>query len=196
MGKEMTTPQLVSDIQAAVAGDEDAWQRLLATYRPAMEQWSSSFSADGELSRSDLVQTAWFQVFEGLDKFNGVENPDDVAPMFYQWLKVTARNAMLTLIKHRNRKRRKPDQPFVNGHDFVMVDRHQKTPSSIVAHDEQLERLRNAIENMNDPLDKQIVGMIVEDGLSLRMVANLLGRDYSTIRRRFLRIIASLGSRI
>ena len=60
----MTSNQLVADIQAAVAGDAQAWERLLVTYRPAMEQWSSSFSADGELSRSDLVQVAWFQVFK------------------------------------------------------------------------------------------------------------------------------------
>lgn len=190
----MTADQLIADIRAAQQGDADAWERLLVTYRPAMESWSLSFSPHGEMSQRDLVQVAWLQVFKGLDKFNGVEQPEHVAPMFYKWLRITARNAMLTLLKHRSTQRRAPEHPMVNGDNLALTDPEQRTPSSIVARGEQINRLQVAVQNLADPLDRQIVAMVTKDGLSLRVVAGILGRDYSTIRRRFHNVLAKLGN--
>lgn len=188
----MTADNLVADIQSARSGDADAWQRLLETYRPAMESWSAGIATDNELSQSDLVQTAWLRVFKGLHSFKGADQPDHIVPMFYQWLKVTARNAMLTRIKHGKARCRSPKTPLVNGHEDLLADIEQKTPSSIAVHNEQLNRLASAVERLADPLDRQIVSMVTEDGLSLRIVATTLDRDYSTIRRRFNKFLERL----
>ena len=192
----MTAQQLVSDIRAACKGDSESWERLLMTYRPALESWASTFSINGDMSQRDLVQEAWLQVWKGLGSFRGVEQPDIVTALFYQWLRVTARNAMLTCLKHRNAKRRLPDKPVVNGHDWSLQDHQCKTPSSIVSAHEQALRLQKAIEELPEPLDRQIVSMVTEDGLSLRVVSNVLGRDYSTIRRRFHGVLSKLETKL
>jgi len=192
-GDEMTTEKLLANICLAQQGDSDAWQNLLVTYRPVMERWASGIHTDSEMSQADLVQIAWMQAFKGLGKFKGVAQPRFVAPMFYQWLRITARNAMLTSVKRGKTQRRSPDRPLVNGHVAQLADQKQKTPSSIVARNEQLNRLAAAVDSVTDLFDKQIISMVFEDGLSMRSAAQLLGRDYSTVRRRFHALIHQLG---
>ena len=188
----MTSNQLVADIYAARQGDAVAWERLLETYRPVLETWALAFSSNGDLSHSDLVQEAWLYVWKGLDSFKGVEDPEHVTPMFYRWLKITARNAMLTRIKHRQAKRRFPDCPVVSDVDQPIEDDGANTPSSIVSHKEETMRMRAAVDRLSDPLDRQIINMVTEDGLSLRVVSSVLGRDYSTIRRKFHNVLGRL----
>ena len=188
----MTSNQLVADICAARQGDSEAWERLLDTYRPVLESWALAFASNGDLSHSDLVQEAWLHIWKGLDTFKGVEDPALVTPMFYRWLKITARNAMLTRVKHRQAKRRRPDGPVYNGEYIGDVDNGAPTPSSIVATEEAKAQTRNAVENLPDPIDRQIISMVIDDGLSLRVISRVLGRDYSTIRRKFHNVLGQL----
>ncbi|MGI9516127.1 MAG: RNA polymerase sigma factor [Pirellulaceae bacterium] len=186
--------QLTADIRAAIGGDTEVWQRLLETYRPAFERWAESFSHDSELSQADLVQEAWLRVYRGLSGFRGVEQTDGVPAAFYVWLRTTARNAMLAKWRARNANRRIPDDQKTNGQFSLLADPNTHTPSSIVAHNEELSHLHNAISQLDDPMDRQIIGMVFEDGLSLRSVSRLLDMEYTTLRRRFHRLLGQLAS--
>ncbi len=157
----------------------------METYRPALEAWASNFSTEGEMSHRDLIQEAWLQIWKGLGSFRGVDDAEHVGPVFFRWLKVTARNAMLTTVKHRQAQCRSPDQPVMGNGHWNLPDDAMKTPSSIVALDEEIVRMRIALSELPDPLDRQIFSMVTDDGFSLRLISDLLGRDYSTIRRRF-----------
>lgn len=186
--------QLALDIRAARRGDAESWTRLLKTYRPVLESWASAYTTSGELSQRDLVQEAWMQIWKGLNSFRGIDHPEHVTAMFYQWLKITARNAMLTRLKHRNAKRRKPEQLLQNASEWL--DPESRTPSSQAAHNEQVQRMRQAVDRLTDPIDRQILFMVSEDNLSLRFTARLLGKDYSAVRRRFLKVLSNLEDAI
>ncbi len=188
--------QLTSDIRAAVAGDQTVWVRLFETYRPAMQRWALSFSHDSEMSQDDLVQEAWLRVCKGLSGFRGVDQKDGIPAAFYSWLRVTARNAMLAQWRTRNTNRRIPDELMVSGESLFVADPNTRTPSSIAAQHEELARLQNAIADMPDARDRQIIGMVFEDGLSLRTVAQLLDMDYSALRRRFHVLLSELSTSV
>lgn len=184
------------DLRSAQQGDGDAWRRLYHRYRPALESWAGSFRANGEMSEGDLIQEAWIKVFKGIGGFNGVETDrtDELAQVFFQWLRVTCRHAMLTRIKYSQAARRHPRNPSPSNEEFELADTQIKTPSSIVESVEQAERLRKAIEELPDNIDRQIISMSFEDNLSLRAIANILNTEYTAIRRRFHFLLGCLGS--
>ncbi len=178
---------LVVDIRAAQQGDSGAWDRLFLMYRPALQSWAGRFRVSGEMSEHDLIQEAWIHVFNGIGRFNGVDSnrSDEMPIVFYKWLRVTARHAMLTRIKYSQAAKRHPEKPIVRNEDFELTDHQIRTPSSIVEGDEQAEHLRVAIADLPEFSDRQIISMSFEDNLSLRAIASILNKDYATIRRRF-----------
>jgi RNA polymerase sigma factor (sigma-70 family) len=51
--------------------------------------------------------------------------------------------------------------------------------------DEQVERVRAALERLTDDQDRQIVHLRFLEGLSLRQIATRLGRSHEFVRQRF-----------
>ena len=190
----MSSDQLTQDILSAKAGDRDAWERLFVRYRPAVESWSRKVTASHESSQRDLLQDAWLQIWKGLQSFEGGASDQETSAMFYSWLRVTARNAILSRLKIANAKRRQPDLPMANGQQVKFYPNQDSTPSSIVARNESLDKLEELVAELPDSMDRQIFTIVMQDGLSIKEAARLLERDYSTVRRRLHRLLERLGN--
>ncbi|MEL7498162.1 MAG: sigma-70 family RNA polymerase sigma factor [Planctomycetota bacterium] len=187
---------LVNDIRLAVKGDQEAWMRLFAKYREVLAKWADDIEDPSHLSQRDLIQDAWLKVFKGLGKFRGADSDQEMAACFYVWLRTTVRRAFLSTLESIHAQKRKPKDAEIHREIGPMVDNEQSTPSSIVMKEEQNHKVVAAVENLEDPLDRQIIKMFIWEGLSLKTIASVLGMDYTKLRRRHHLILAKLGSEI
>jgi RNA polymerase sigma-70 factor (ECF subfamily) len=69
------------------------------------------------------------------------------------------------------------------------------TPSAIVQHKEELERLRGAMEGLPEE-DLRILKMHYFDKAPSTEIAQVLGIDEATVRRRLVRVTARLGQQL
>ncbi len=83
-------------VQAAAAGDEEAWRRLVGRYVGLVWSVVREFRLGTELSE-DIVQTTWLRLAENLDK---IREPDRVG----SWLAVTARREAIRVSRKRIRE--------------------------------------------------------------------------------------------
>jgi RNA polymerase sigma factor (sigma-70 family) len=89
------TPDIAALVRGAVAGDRQAWERLVEQYSRLI--WS--ITVDFKLAESDaadVAQTTWLRLLEHIDR---IEYPDRVG----SWLAATARNECLRNLAARKR---------------------------------------------------------------------------------------------
>jgi len=142
-----------------------------------------------DLSVSDLIQEAWIRVWQGLRDFEGTDNEEEAAAVFYQWLRRTAWHVMLNIREARQAQRRRPPGHVVRLGDgdstCPVVEASGKSPSGIAATSEDTCRVRKAVERIADPTDRAVIQLAFWDGLSLREIADILDQSYDSVRRRF-----------
>ena len=83
-------------VQAAAAGDEGAWRRLVDRYIRLVWSVVREFRL-GESTSEDIVQTTWLRLAENLDN---IREPDRVG----SWLAVTARREAIRVSQKRVRE--------------------------------------------------------------------------------------------
>lgn len=148
-------------------------------------------SAAPDLSQSDLVQEAWMRVSQRLHLFNGINHQGEIGGIFCNWLRSTARHAMLNTV---NGKKRIPTVRIETGQ--IIGGQLNNSPIAEAQDREQAELLSNAISNLSSECDREILQMVFWDRVSLRQVAIALDLEYSQLRRRFHKILDSLAEQL
>lgn len=187
--------ELADCIRAALAGDGRHWDHLLVVCQPLMNRMATRFAQANDHSDRDLSQEAWIRVWQRRGQFRGAgadRRAEEVVASFLSWLRVTARCAMIEQLRRDNQARRIPRERMASDGQLDVAD-GTRTPSSVVMRADEAERLRAAIERLPDATDRQILALVIEDGLSFAETARMLGMDPSTVRRRFHRVLRELG---
>jgi RNA polymerase sigma factor (sigma-70 family) len=198
----MTTPDgLHNLIMQAQQGDRAATDALLEVIRPWLWRAAHGF-ADPERpdeSTADLAQAAWLRVWESLGQFRGPGDGEtgeaQTLAMFRAWVLQIVRRLGMNAVRDRQAEHRRPpgrlqrldaapagDSTTAWGRDLPHAA--DPSPSARVEADEQAERIRTALDRLDDE-DRQIVRLRFLEGMSLRQIATRLGRNHEHVRRRF-----------
>ena len=186
----------------AQQGDSASIEALLEAIRPWLLQVSHGF-ADPERpdeSTADLAQAAWIRAWQSLEQFQGPTGRDtddaQTSAMFRAWVLQIVRRLGMNAIRDRRAKHRRPPGRL-RRLDSVPSDGSTATwshavpqaagpsPSDCAAADEQVARVRAALDRLPDDEERQIVRLRFLEGLSLREIAARLGRNHEYVRQRF-----------
>jgi RNA polymerase sigma factor (sigma-70 family) len=180
MSSMMAPSEFTELLARARSGDAAALNALLAEVQPWLAQTARRFDLDlPDASSADLVQEAWLRAWRDLDDFRGND-----AAAFRAWLDQIVRTAGLNAMRHNQaEKRREPAARIPLDSDIQGDDR--PGPGSQAQAAEEIERLQTALAGMPNALDREIVRLHFEDGLSLRQTAERLGMHQESVRRRF-----------
>jgi RNA polymerase sigma-70 factor (ECF subfamily) len=178
-----------------------ATDELLALIRPWLHQLARHHArcAGPDENVSDLVQEAWLRAWQKLDQFSGADDEAQALRMFRAWLAHIVSRLGLNAVRDRGTKERSPPGKLhrLNGvaapgdSDAVLEpSTGEPTPSAQLQAEEQARRVGEALEQIADPLDRDIVRLRFFEGMSLRQAAEQLGCNHETVR---LRYHAALG---
>lgn len=148
----------VTDIQAAVAGDRDAVERLLRDCFQELERYvASRIPADlsSVLSTDEVIQETLVDVFRSIGKF------DPSAPTSFEgWAQTIAEHRLLDCIRHYRRQKRggqfqrKQNTSYAFRSSAKMLvatlANEGDTPSQFAARDEAIDGMRVAIAGLSD----------------------------------------------
>ena len=176
----MAPSEFTELLARARSGDPAALNALLAQVQPWLAQSARRFDLElPDASSADLVQEAWLRAWRSLDDFRGND-----APAFRAWLDLIVRSAGLNAVRHRQAEKRREPAARVPLDSEIQGD-DRPGPGSQAQAAEEIERLHAALAGMPDALDREIVRLHFEDGLSLRQTAERLGMHQESVRRRF-----------
>jgi len=196
----MQPAEICDLLRRAQGGDREALDRLLVALRPRLEHLARGYvkpSGAGE-STADLVQEAALRIWQKLDQFRGVEDAEQTAAMFYEWVSQLVRHLALDRQRDRHAQRRRPPQPLVRldadapDGSGAEQDRREPaasgpTPSANVRADEEVTLLQAALTRIPETADREILRLCFFEGLSLRQIADRLQVSYDKIRQSYHR---------
>ena len=186
-------PGFAALLARARAEDRAATDALLALIHPWIEQQARKYAGADE-NVSDLVQEAWLRAWQKLDQFTGADDEAQAQAMFRAWLaRIVSRLGLNAARDRAARGRVPPGKLFrlngvgVSGDSAMMPDPStgQPTPSAQVQADEQSRKVREALNRIDDPLDRDIIRLRFFEGMSLREAAEQLGCNHETVRQRY-----------
>jgi RNA polymerase sigma-70 factor (ECF subfamily) len=197
-------------VRRAQAGDPAAVERLLAVIRPHLESRAARCAdpARAAESTSDLVQEAWLRAWRKLDRFRGLADDDEqTLAAFLAWIGKLLRHLGLSRRRDSNRKRRRPPRALVsldgavpgsstNPGKAVEPAAAQPTPSADVRASERARLVLQALAELPDEKDREIVRLSFFEGQSLRQIAERLQLSYDAVRTRFRSSLRRLGHRL
>lgn len=183
-----TLSQLIHCAQGGdVAAVEELMQRFQATIRYECSRFGLNNHAD--LSVSDLTQEVLLQVWVKLPQFKGSDDEEHTGRAFEVWLRKNARTALSNLHRNRTAQKRMPQQriePYLD--DGQVLDRKRVEPeraSSVFRHQEDAERLKQAMAECLDEQTRLIVHSYVVDGKTFKEIAEQLSLTYHQVRHAF-----------
>ncbi len=106
----------ISDLEKAKLGDPVAVASLVSRFEPVVACECSRFGAlnGAELSRADLVQEVWLRIWTRIGQFRGSSDEVVSQQMFTKWLRVTAKNVIVNVLKKAGARHRYPEHPVLN----------------------------------------------------------------------------------
>ncbi len=143
---------------------------------------------------SDLVQEAWLRAWQNLDQFIGIDDEAQALVLFRAWLARIVSRLGLNAVRDQGTKERTPpgkllrlDGVPTSGGSAEVIDPSaaEPTPSAQVSAEEQARRVREALDRLADPLDRDVVRLRFFEGMSLRQAAEQLGCNHETARLRY-----------
>jgi RNA polymerase sigma factor (sigma-70 family) len=192
----LSLSQLIHDAQG---GDAAAVEQLMERFRSTIRYECDHFGLHehADLSVSDLTQEVLLQVWVKLPQFKGSDDEEHTGRAFVVWLRKNARTALSNLYRNRTAQKRMPQQPIESYRDDGQVqDRKRDEPpqaSSIVRHQEDAERLNQAIEECLDERTRLIVRSYIVEGKTFKEIADQLSLTYHQVRHAFENACARLG---
>jgi len=189
-------------LMRARRGESAAIEALLEVIRPWLWQAAHGFADPDrpDESTADLAQTAWLRVWQALDQFQGpgdAETGDaQTLAMFRAWVLQIVRRLGMNALRNRQTEHRRPPGRLQRldavppGDSTASWGNFQPeaalpSPSAEAERNEQIERIRKALDRLGDEEDRQIVHLRFLEGLSLRQIATRLGRNHEHVRQRF-----------
>jgi RNA polymerase sigma factor (sigma-70 family) len=187
-------------------GDRTAIDELLARIHPWIEQLARKAAPrhPAEGSVSDLVQEAWMRAWQKLDQFQGAGDEAQSVAMFHAWLARIVSRLGLNAVRDGHARQRTPPGKLlrldglgmaVSGDSAASLDpsADEPTPSAAMLAEEQARLVREALDELTDPLDRDILRLRFFEGLSLRQIALKLGCNHETVRQRYHELLSELG---
>ena len=186
-------------IQAAKHGCNDAIRILVEHYQFVVEVECRRLegSLGAEMSGADLNQEVWIRVWSRIGHFKGATDPSGTERMFIAWLKKTARTVSINQIAKRRAQKRLPRQDLLAGDAaLAAVADDNSTASRVIEQNEELQRLKRAVETLTDPVDIRIIQGRFDKGMSTREIAKELGLTYEQVRYRFNQLLNQLRDQL
>jgi RNA polymerase sigma-70 factor (ECF subfamily) len=190
-------------VRRAADGDDDAWTRLLNSYRPRLRQMVS-LRLHGRLRErvdpSDIVQEVCLDAARRFPEFS--QQPK--LP-FYLWLRGLAMQRLVdcfrTHLGAQSRDQRKevslglaiehPESTSAGRVAQLLVD-HLSTPSRHAIRQETAAQLQQALEEL-EPLDREILVLRHFEELTNQEAADVLNLDKSAASKRYARALTRLA---
>ena len=167
-----TTGSMTAALRQAVAGDEAAFARIVATYQADMVRVAYGICGERDLAL-DAVQAAWLIAWR---KLRTVREPDRLRA----WLVAVAANEARHVVR-----RRRPGRVVELA--LAAPDAGAPDPTDEIR---QLD-LVNALRRL-DPEERSLIAMRYAAGLDSSEIAPLLGISASGVRVRLSRIMGRL----
>jgi RNA polymerase sigma-70 factor, ECF subfamily len=185
-------------VRQAQTGDQRALDRLLSVVRPYLERLAQRYADPARPSESvsDLVQEAWVRAWRKLGQFRGAADDEQTRATFLAWAGRLLDRLSRNRRRDSDRRRRRPEQPLMSldaavpgGSTYAGKAAEpaadQPTPSANVRAGERARLVREALAELADEKDREIVRLCFFEGLSLRQVADRLQFSYDAVRQRF-----------
>lgn len=189
-------------LRRAQTGDRSALELLLQQVQPWLRQQARSFADPQrpDASASDLAQDAWLRAWQKLAQFRGGPDDEQTRALFYAWLGRIVQRVGLNAQRARGTRQRQPAGRIIRL-ERTLRDLSSAplappaagpTPSGQAEADERLSLIRNALERLDDALDRDILRLRFFDGLSLRQIAERLEHNHEKVRQRFHTVLRRL----
>jgi RNA polymerase sigma factor (sigma-70 family) len=198
-------------LERAIAGNESARNRLFEEVRASVEGLTRTYRPPASLSESasDLIQDVCIKLARRLDQFRGLDDErlDETAVrrMFFAWVKSTVAHEISNRFRDAAVERLNPPgerlhvgpttgDSTAGSRDGFDPAGSVPTPSAIVGDDEAAALVRRALDQLADPLDREIVRLAHFEGVSLRQIASRLDISLDKVRGRYHKSLNTLAS--
>lgn len=195
-------PSLCELIRGVRNGDAIAVETLVNRFSGSIRQECAKYglSKHPDWSHSDLEQEVLLRVWMKIDQFKGAEQEEYAALAFEGWVRKTARSVLSNLQRDRNARKRMPEDG-IGTFDEATQDYHhnhnrQRRPSSILARDEEVQRMREAMDRYLDARDREILNRYIVEGHSLKQISVQLSLTYDQVRYAFHAALTELEKRL
>jgi RNA polymerase sigma-70 factor (ECF subfamily) len=169
-------------IRAAQAGDRPAFAQLVDAYWSRLYRWLYHLTHDRHQAE-DLAQEAFLKAFANLNRFRAGTN-------FRAWLFRIAHNAFANLYRSSARRDLSGSRPLPDD----LPDRDQGPVEQCLSR-EALADLAEALRRLGTDFQAALL-LRVEEGLSFRQIADVLGTTEETARWRVFKARQKLLERL
>lgn len=173
-------------------GDAGAFEELLRRHEPALRAHLASGISQRlrrRVSVDDLVQDTFLAAHGARDAFR-----DRGEGSFRAWLTAIADNRLQDAVRrHTSAAKRSTNREVTRAArpETAYLVAVQRSPSSVVASDEQLDLVRAAMEELSDDY-RTVLRLALEQGLSLREVAERMDRSRDATKKLYGRAVCRL----
>lgn len=192
--------ELLSLVERAVQGDNQAWQRLMSDHWPRLRRMVAlrmDPRLQGRIDPSDVVQESYIDAARRLPEY--IKNP---AMPFFVWLRwLVGQRLMEQHRRHLGAQARDVSRevslyhgafPEATAADLAAnVVGEFSTPSHAAIRVEQIKRLQEALESL-EPIDREILILRHFEQLTNGEAAEVLDLDKSTSSKRYARALIRL----
>lgn len=181
-------PSLSELIRDAQLGNQVAAEILVLRYRRTIELECAHYNVakHADLSQSDLVQEILLRVWVTIYQFRGGDDEEYTAAAFESWIRKNARSVLSNLYRSRSAQKRRPENGLQSLDEDLQGDPNpQPSPSSIMVRVEEVERLKEAMNNYLDERTREILNRYVVDGQSFKSIAAEMSLTYDQVRYAF-----------
>lgn len=159
-------------VEQCLAGDVQAFHGLVEQYREPVYRLAWRYLGNHH-DALEIAQETFARAFEKLDRF-------DVTRPFSSWLMTVAANLCRDILRRRGRR---PDH---YGEEGLRLVPGGEAPEDKAADREEVERLRRAVDELDD--DKRLAVLLrYFEGMSLKEMAEVTGTAPNTLKVRLFR---------
>ena len=175
---------------SAQQGDSEACGWVVQEFSGLIQHECSKYGLrqHPDWSQSDLYQEAVIHVLSRIEQFRGVDQPEPRAAL-EQWIRVTTRNWLSNLERHRKAKKRFPAEVETNDRGNVQplgeLKGQIKTASSILNRKEQSEQLQATMLDCLDDQQREVLKLRVVEGMTIKEISDQLSLSYDQVRYRY-----------
>lgn len=182
---------LRNTIRDAQQGCAEAIEALVMQFAGVVQQECARYAANlpPDLSQADLVQEVLLRVLTKLHQFHSLSDEQPTQAAFASWIRVSARSTLNNLHRARNTQQRAPRQALT-AFDETALQYQQHLPcpsgpSSILAREEEAERLRDTMQRRLDERTLEILNRHIVDGQSFKEICDAMSLSYDQVRYAF-----------
>jgi RNA polymerase sigma-70 factor (ECF subfamily) len=171
-------------VEAALAGDRDAFGKLVTRYQDRLYNTLLRVVGTHE-DAADAAQDAFVQAYTKLDSFRG-------ASRFYTWLYRIAMNVALS-----RRRRRRPTASIDHAKEAAGEEPADvaEGPEDMVLSQERIEHVQSALGGLGDE-HRTILVLREIEGCAYEEIAEILDLPVGTVRSRIFRARVQLKERL